>query len=269
MIHNRTILHHWARPGSELPAPRALHRGAKQTVPKWLACWAALCLGQNAGAADWAGFVAASSDNVYHGLTQNQGDAALTGDVHGRTAAGWFAGLAIATVNLNPGPGAPLEIAAYAGRSGPLSASTSGRLSVAHYAYPHDQSSLRYTYDELLASLLWRDRLAANVSYSPNTSRFSFRAINARRPAWSAEVVLRQPVKPQWNLHAGLGHYSMSAPIDQGYWYWNLTLAHSRGAWQFELAAIGTDSEARQLFGTQIAGQRLVFSVIRRFAKMD
>lgn len=221
-------------------------------------------LHDTARAAGWSGFIAASSDNVYRGLTQSDGDPSLAADLHWRSDAGWFAGIGLATVNRNPGPGAPLEIAAYAGRSAPLSPALNARLSVVHYEYPREQDSLHYGYDELLAALTWRDRAALNLSYSPNTSRFSYDAVAVHRPAWSVEGVWRQPLTRSWSVAGGLGRYAMSAPIDAAYWYWNVSLLARRDSWELELSAIGTDDHASELFGPSVAGQRWVLSLIRR-----
>ncbi len=230
----------------------------------WLCVVVAALLPVAARAAGWSGFIAASSDNVYRGLTQTSGDPSLSADLHWRADAGWFAGVGIATVNRNPGPGAPVEIAAYAGRGAALTQSLSARLSLAHYEYPREQNALHYGYDELLATLTWRDRAALNASYSPNTSRFTFNAIAVHRPAWSLEAVWRQPLSRRWSVATGLGRYAMSAPIDSAYWYWNVSLIGSSDPWRLELSAIGSDSRARQLFGDPVAGQRWVFSLIKR-----
>lgn len=217
-----------------------------------------------ADADGWSGYLAASSDNIYRGLTQSSGDPSLSADLHWRADAGWYAGLGAATVNRNPGPGAPLEIAAYAGRSSALTTSLNGRLGVVHYEYPHERNALHYSYDELLAALSWRDRAALNASYSPNTSRFTYSALAVHRPAWSVDGVWHQPLTPRWSLSAGLGRYAMSAPIDDAYWYWNVSLAGHRGPWQLELALIGTDRHAVELFGDYAARRRWVVTLIRR-----
>ncbi len=222
------------------------------------------CLPGATLAAGWSGYVAATSDNVYRGLTQSAGDPSLSADLHWRGDSGWFAGLGLATVNRNPGPGAPLEIATYLGRSAALSASVNARLSVVHYEYPHERNALPYGYDELLGALSWRDRAALNFSYSANTSRFTFGAIAVHRPAWSLEGVWRQPLSLRWSIATGLGRYAMSTPIGDAYWYWNVSLVGRRDPWRLELSAIGTDSRARQLFGDPIAGQRWVISLIKR-----
>jgi uncharacterized protein (TIGR02001 family) len=231
---------------------------------------ALLCCTVTAAAGQWQGFLGVSSDNVYRGLTQSAGDPSIIGDAHWRGESGWFAGAGLATVNLNPGPGAPVEIAAYAGRATPLSRDLSGRFTLIHYEYPQERTSLAYGYEELLASLAWRDRAYLNLAYSPNTTRFTFQAIAVHRPAWSAELVGRQPLGnvwgADWSAGLGLGQYQMAAPIDRSYAYWNASLTATRAHWQLDIAAIGTSGSARDLFGYARAGDRWAVTLLRRFS---
>ncbi len=217
-------------------------------------------------AGQWQGYLGASSDNVYRGLSQNRSEAAWFGDAHWRHDAGWFAGLGVATVNLNPGPGAPLEFTGYLGRGFAIAPALHGKLTLLHYEYPSDSSSLPYGYEELVASISYRETLALNLTYSPNTSRFSFRAIARHRPAYSAEITTSVPLGRTWRGNLGLGRYVMAAPIDSGYWYWNAGVEASRGNWQLSLSAIGTDQQARRLFGANTTGQRFVASLMWRFS---
>lgn len=218
-----------------------------------------------ASAGEWEGTAAVGSDNVNRGLTQSAGDPALMADLHWRSEAGWIAGLGVATVNLSPGPGAPLEFATYVGRVASFNEQWSGRLTATHYEYPGDQQSLHYSYDELMAELAWRDRAFLILSYSPNTSRFTFAGIAVHRSALSAETVVRLPFTPQWEGRLGVGHYALASPVNQGYWYWNAMVDLTRDRWQLELGVIGTDRHASRLFGETTAGQRWVVTLIRRF----
>ena len=56
-----------------------------------------------------------------HRQSQTRGGPAAQADLHYQTSAGWFAGVWASTVNLNHGPGATVELDAYAGRAWPLS----------------------------------------------------------------------------------------------------------------------------------------------------
>ena len=134
-----------------------------------------------------------------------------------------------------------------------------------HYEYPRERDALPYAYDELLGSLSWRDRAALNVSYSPNTSRFTFDAIAVHRPAWSLEGVWRQPLNPRWSIATGAGPLCHERADRRGLLVLgNVSLIGRRDPWRLELSAIGTDNRARQLFGDPIAGQRWVISLIKR-----
>ena len=216
-------------------------------------------------AGQWAGFLAAGTDNVYRGLSQGRGDASWNGDIHWRSDGGWFAGLGLATVNLNSGPGAPLELAGYVGGSVTVAANFHGSLTVLHYEYPHDSRQLSYAYDEAIATIGYSDRIAMSVSYSPDTSRFSYRSIAKHRPAYSGELSAAVPLGRGWRANVGVGRYVISQPIDGGYNYWNVGADFAHGPWQFVISAIGTDRSAKTLFGATITKTRCVATVIWRF----
>jgi uncharacterized protein (TIGR02001 family) len=238
------------------------------TFPLVMLALSALLLPRSGAAAGlWEGLVAASSDNVYRGLTQTQGDPALLADVHYRLESGWFAGVSAATVNINPGPGAPVEIDLYAGFAMPLSRDWTGKLTLLRYEYPGDQPELPYAYEEIVAGFSFRDWLFANVSYSPDTSRYTSRGIAYHRPANSVELAAQLPLRPGWSIDAGVGRYAIAAPVSAGYWYWNTGITFNAGPLQIAVEAIGTDRTARALFGDKIAGQRWVASIVRHFAR--
>ena len=217
-------------------------------------------------AGQWSGFVAAGSDNVYRGLTQSRGEASFSADLHWRSAADWYAGMAIATVNLNPGPGAPLELTSYLGRNFSVSPAWSARATLLHYEYPQESQALHYAYDEVVMSLRYSDRAALNVGYSPDTSRFSFRAIAIHRPAYSAEMVWSQPLARSWRANIGLGRYVMARPIGSAYNYGQVGVDFSHAQWQISGSVIGADANAKRLFGDFVSRVRGVVTIIWRFA---
>lgn len=243
------------------------HRG-RCTIPGLaLLLTAVLCPLPGGAAGLWEGLIAVSSDNVYHGLSQTRGGPALLGDVHYRLDSGWFAGLSAATVNLHPGPGGRVELDLYAGCALTLSRDWTGKFTLLRYEYPADHSELRYAYEEIVAGLTFRDWLFANLSYSPDTSRYTTRGVAYRRSANSLEIATQLPLRDGWSVNAGVGRYAIAAPISVAYWYWNTGITFNAGRLQFAVEAIDTDHTAPAIFGDAMGGQRWVVSVIRRFEK--
>ena len=143
-------------------------------------------------------------------LSQTLGKPAAQADLHYQTATGWFAGVWGSTVNLNPGPGATVEIDAYAGRAWPISASWNARITAVQYIYPNDTAYLRYDYFELAGSLLYEDRLAFTVSWSPDTSRYSSYGVSRNESAATYEMVGQWPLRGPLSATGSVGYYDLS-----------------------------------------------------------
>ncbi len=103
-----------------------------------------------------AGFLALATDYLYHGLSQSQGNPTALLDGHVRNEDNLFAGVTLASVQLNHGPSAPLEVGVYGGGVRDLSADWSAQGTLAHYFYPGNPPDLSYAYTEAAVGLEWR-----------------------------------------------------------------------------------------------------------------
>lgn len=202
------------------------------------------------------GHLAATTDYVLRGVSQSRGVAALQSDLHYASASGWFLGAWASTVDLKRGPGASVELNVYAGRSWPVAPAWNARVVAVHYAYPDDTAFLRYDYDELAASLAFRDRLTASVTWSPNTSRYSRYRIARDRTALAYDLVGRWPITGPWSVAGGVGYYDLDDLFDTGYGYWGASLVWTRPRLQVEFGSYSAADRARELFGRETTGQR-------------
>ncbi len=241
--------------------PRKERRLCRWTI--LLAGLAALGVARADGAA--GGFVAVASDYLYHGLSQSQGNSAALIDGHYRSDANLFAGVTLATVKLNPGPSAPLEVGVYGGASRDLSDDWVARATLARYFYPGNPADLSYAYTELSASLEWRELLSGTLYVSPDTSRYATQGVNRQRPAQALEIEARWPLGAHCTFSTGVGYRHLAAPIDAGYGYGSAGIAMTLARWRLDLSAVAADHHARVLFGGQAAERRLVVSALRSF----
>ena len=222
-----------------------------------------VCVARADGSA--GGFVALTSDYQYHGLSQSRGNAAVVIDGHYRSDANFFTGLTLATVKLNPGPSAPLEVGVYGGASRDLNDDWSVQAGLAHYFYPNNPADLSYAYTELSASLDWRERISGALYVSPDTSHYATKAVNRQRPSQALELEVRWPLGADCTLSTGVGYRHLAKPIDAGYGYGSADIAVSLGQWRLDVSAVAADNRARTLFGGKVAERRLVVSLLRRF----
>ncbi len=207
------------------------------------------------------GAVGASSDDVFRGISQSDGDPSAQVDLH-VTATQWYAGGSAEVVR---GAGSPLgpELIAYAGylyalQSNALAAS----LTLRHYDYP----TFNRRYDELAASLSWRNALRATVTASPDTPQplYSTYGRDVDAMAFSYEVVGQVPLPLGLYAQAGLGYYDLRRQISYGYGYGDAGLGYQWRAWQLDLRYVATDPRIRRFYRTA-AAPRLLASILWTF----
>lgn len=217
------------------------------------------------GQLSWGGTLSLTSDYVYRGLSQTEGQATLQGGVHVRAESGWSAGLWASSVNRGAAPGADTEIDVQLSKAWSLNQEWSLLLSANHYFYPDDNSAQPYEYDELAASLSYQNRLTATVSWSPNSSRFSRDVFVKNRTARSYELTVLQPLAPTWSLFGGVGHYDLKELFDTGYWYWSGGVSYCIGNLQMDLSHIDVDHTAARLFDYEVSKRSWIAALSWRF----
>jgi uncharacterized protein (TIGR02001 family) len=213
----------------------------------------------------FGGSVSVTNDYLNRGISYTRGAPAIQGGMHVRWPAGWSIGVWASTVNLNRGSGATGEIDLYLSRSWSLDSDWDLSGSVTHYSYLHDSAALPYDYDELIASISYRRQLSATVAWSPNVDRYAGGRPVLDRAATSYEVTYLQPLGASWSANAGLGYYDLSEFFATGYWYWNAGFSYALGSLQMDLAHIGTDDTASQLYGYRSTGRRWSAALTWRF----
>jgi uncharacterized protein (TIGR02001 family) len=220
-----------------------------------------------ASAGSAGGQVAATTDYVFRGVSQSRGASAVQGDVHYQTEDGWVAGLWGSTVDLNPGKGATTELNFYGGRAWPLGGDWSARLTVVDYVYPNDGATFSYDYVEVIGSVAWLDRVVASIAWSPNTSRFSslYGTVSEDGTAWTYELVGRWPLRGGLSATGSLGYYDLTDLFHMGYSYGSAGLSYNRDSLQLDAGYFLTEREAREQFGSEVAGNRWSLSVSWRF----
>lgn len=206
-----------------------------------------------------------TSDYVYRGVSQTQGEPAVQTDLHYQAGRGWAAGAWASAADVDRHESAALEVGLYLGRDWMLNRDWDARVSLTHYAYPNDARLLRYDHDELTGTLSYRSRLFATIAWSPNASRYSNGRVVQDQRAVSYELTAAQPLNSQWSASAGIGYYDLPAALQAGYWFWNVGLACVLGRTQLALSYIDTSRPATDAFGYPLAGSRWVGSLAWRF----
>jgi uncharacterized protein (TIGR02001 family) len=221
--------------------------------------WLLLALPASAG--DVSGSLALTTDYIYRGLSQTDGQPAAQAGVQFHSLAGWNAGLWGSSVDFQNGSGNAYELDLHAGYAWSLNPDLSMQLGYVHYAYLADDDA-GYDYDEVSASVSYQQRATASIAWSPNTSKHTYWGFIAEKRALAYELSMLQPLHPRWSLCAGVGYYDLRDLVDTGYWYWSAGLAFNWQSMQVDLLHIETDDTARHLFD---AGSRWTAALTWRF----
>jgi len=200
-------------------------------------------------AVDFQGSVGLSSDNVFRGLTQSQGNPSAQADGY-IAATHWFGGLAVESVKRQATQATGAEVIGYVGYQQLLSENWNAALSVRHYDYPGNRYRSLYHYDELSAAIGWHRQLQLELIGSPNTFAASGYDRYGRGKAFAVELSGRQPLAHGLSVGAGIGYYDLRSEVGGGYAYWSAGVGEQWRDWQLGLRYIGTDAQARHLFHT-------------------
>jgi len=239
------------------------HRMRPRASRRILVLWGLLQAGSGY-AVDLQGSLGVSTDNVFRGLTQSQSDPSAQADGY-LTALHWFGGLATESVKRQGDVSTGAEVIGYLGYQQLLSENWSAALSVRHYDYPGNRYRSLYHYDELSATISWHQQLLLELIASPNTFASSASGYDyGRGSAFAAELSGRQPLPYGFSVDAGIGFYDLRQEVGAGYAYWSAGLGKQWRYWQLTVRYIGTNAEARALFGT-LAVDRVVASAVWLF----
>lgn len=162
-----------------------------------------------------SGYVTLTSDYRQRGLSESRGKPSLEigGDFQHRS--GFFAGAWAARIETSPDDGddtvGRYKAAYYAGYTRRISR-WSWTASAARYAYPGSGTTIDYDYDELSATVAYRDRVFATASYVGD--------LFSQANGWYGEIGLVFPLPKGLELGATLGRLDASRPA-LDYTHWN------------------------------------------------
>jgi uncharacterized protein (TIGR02001 family) len=245
-----------------------------------LACAAALlACGWRHGAAAAAdlvndvtigGSLALTSDYIYRGLSESDGQGAAQGEVHLDTAGGSFFGVWSSTRDRNLYPYGDADLELYLGHrfdfGGTWSASVEGR---SHYTLggPFQGAT---DYQEVSAALSYLDRWTLSVTAIPSTVHYWYYERLGRSAAWVADTSAQWLLGYRFYLTGGAGYYYASGngpgvAAGAGYAYGNAGVAYEYRHWRLDVGYFITQSRAQVLTPYPIANDRVAGTLTWRF----
>ena len=241
--------------------PRPTTLRLLRTTGLLLLSWTSACRADGT----WSASIGATTDYVFRGVSQTYESAAAQLGGNYQSSLGWFVGAWGSNVDPYPHAGGSAELDLYAGVTRPIGADFSARLAYTHYTYLDDPRSAHYDYDEISVSAAYLDRIAATLSYQPDTTAYSNFGFADHHPTGAFELTGRWPVWRDLSVMAGVGYYDLQRLFGVSYWAGNVGASYVYRHLTLELNHYFADDTVRRLYADQSANGAWTFSALLRF----
>ncbi|MBC7991182.1 MAG: hypothetical protein H7Y19_16590 [Luteimonas sp.] len=212
-----------------------------------------MALGANAEAAEFSGSAALTTDYVWRGTTQTQGDPAVQVGFKAAGDSGWYASVWGSNVEFAPETHASSELDFTVGWAHSLSDDWALDVNVLHYRYPSTTVDLNWT--ELNSTLTYAGNYWLSIGYSPEV-------FGSEETGVYTLVGAKFPVSDSFRFEAAAGYYFLDDLNGDSH---DDSYAHGlvSAVWAFKapfearLTGHATDSNAKDFFGDDFAGNRI------------
>ena len=210
-----------------------------------------MALASQARAADLSGNATLTTDYVWRGSTQTQGDPAVQAGVKVAGRTGFYAAAWGSNVKFALETGANTELDFTVGWGKALDDDWAVDVNVLRYQYPSTALDLDWT--ELNGTLTYRDNYWVAIGHSNQ-------ALGYDASGTYAQVGARFPINDTVRIEASVGHYVLRDAVVARDGYSHAQLS---GVWAFKapfelrVSAHATDSDAKAIFGDDYAGSRI------------
>lgn len=204
----------------------------------------------NVRAADWSGSAALTTDYVWRGVSQTDGDPAAQASVTVSGESGFYATIWGSNVEF-AGTGASSELDFVVGWGRALNDDWALDVNVLHYRYPGTTVDLNWT--EFNSTLSFRGNYRASIGWSNE-------ALGYDASGTYALLGATFPLNDTFRLEASAAHYFLDDAVvaKDGYSHAMLSAVWAfKAPFEFRLSAHVTDSNADAIFGEDFAGNRI------------
>ncbi|CAN7164350.1 TorF family putative porin [Pseudoxanthomonas sp. LjRoot143] len=211
---------------------------------------AGLLLGaaSSASAATFNGSGAITTDYVWRGTTQTQGDPAVQAGFKVAADNGLYGAVWGSNVEFAPDTKASSELDVTVGWSGNVAEDWALDVNLTHYRYPSTTADLDWT--EAIGTLTWKENYWAQLGYSND-------ALATDEAGTYAQLGAKFPVGEQLRLEAAAGYYWLDDAYDASYAHAQLGMVWAfKAPFEIRVTAHATDRSARTLF-PGLAGSRV------------
>lgn len=194
-----------------------------------------------------SGSAALTSDYVWRGSSQSDGDPAVQAGAKVSIPSGWYASVWGSNVSFKPDNGARSEFDLVAGWSGALAPDWTLDANLTRYMYPGTGRALDWT--ELNTTVTWKQRAWLQVAHSSD-------ALAGGHRGTYAQLGVRVLLHERFRLEAAVGQYWLATAQGPDYLHGQLSaIASLTQAWELRATVHDTDSAAKRLFPGNAGGR--------------
>ena len=200
----------------------------------------------NAGA--WTGNTALTTDYVWRGTTQSQGDPAAQAGFKFTGDSGLYGSLWGSSVEFSPESKASSELDLTVGWSRNVSDNWALDANLTHYRYPATTVDLNWT--ELNGTLTWKQNYWLQLAYSTE-------ALATDEGGVYAQLGAKFPINDKLRVETAVGYYWLDDAYDDSYAHAQLGAVWVfKAPFELRVTAHATDNAAKTLF-PDLAGSRI------------
>lgn len=200
--------------------------------------------------------VALTSDYVWRGSSQSQGDAAVQAGMRSSSDTGWYGAVWGSSVEFAAETEASAEFDLALGWSGALGDGWILDVNLTHYRYPATTVDLDWT--EVIGMLTWKDRYWAQLGMSNDV-------LGSDEHGTYVQIGARIPFAERFRIETALGHYALDDAYGESYRHAQLGVVWVvRPPLELRLSAHDTSTSAQRLF-PGLAGSRVEAAVQATF----
>ena len=183
-----------------------------------------------AAAVEVSGYLTLTTDFVWRGVSQSDGDPAVQLGLDLNLDSGIYAGVWGSTVDISNGPTRQRDsqVNYYVGYIVDVGERWSVGANAVAYSYPGATGDVDYDYREYALSANYDDRLWLEYSYSDDL-------YHSGESSSNYDIYFEYPLTTAWTIGSGIGYYDVSSLTGSGYTNWQLGITRSVGRFDIDL----------------------------------
>jgi len=212
------------------------------------ACVFLLALAGPAAAGTLSGNATLTTDYIWRGTSQTQGDPAIQAGFKAAAGNGLYGSVWGSNVEFAPETHASSEFDFVVGWACNLADDWALDVNLTHYRYPGTTADLDWS--ELNGTVTWKQNYWAQVGWSND-------ALATDRDGTYAQLGARVPLGEEWRLEGAVGHYWLDDAYGDSYAHAQLGAVWAfKAPFELRVTAHATDASAKRLF-PDLAGSRV------------